>query len=252
MAVSDETRRALREMGLTDYESRAYLILLTLGTMNASQLSNLADLPYSKVYNVLKSLERKGWINVEDGRPKIYHPKPPSEALEAMRLRLEANLRDSSKRALEGLQPLYQRTGLSEKSNIWIVRGEFNILAKMKETLNESRREVMLAVPALPKPLVDTLITNLAHLKSRRVEVRLMTTPGLDRRVLMELSRLGEVRMRDRMFGGGLISDSMRVMLLLGGDEESLAIWADHTGLTGLSKEYFEYLWKDAKALEQP
>ncbi|MFQ6075891.1 MAG: TrmB family transcriptional regulator, partial [Candidatus Bathyarchaeia archaeon] len=67
MAVSDETRRALREMGLTDYESRAYLILLTLGTMNASQLSNLADLPYSKVYNVLKSLERKGWINVEDG-----------------------------------------------------------------------------------------------------------------------------------------------------------------------------------------
>jgi hypothetical protein len=57
------------------------------------------------------------------------------------------------------------------------------------------------------------------------------------------------------MFGGGVISDGRQVVILLGAEKsaennyEPLAIWAEHTGLANFAKEYFEYLWKDAKAV---
>ena len=86
--VSEEAKKVLHEIGLTEYETRAYLTLLEHGVMTASGVSEFGGVPYSKVYETLNSLERKGWIEVEHGRPSRYFPKAPSEALEAARLRL--------------------------------------------------------------------------------------------------------------------------------------------------------------------
>jgi hypothetical protein len=55
------------------------------------------------------------------------------------------------------------------------------------------------------------------------------------------------------LFGGGIISDKKYVVILLGpettreGSSEIVAIWADHAGLAGFARQYFEYLLKDSK-----
>ena len=53
------------------------------------------------------------------------------------------------------------------------------------------------------------------------------------------------------MFGGGVIGDSTQVLILLGEEGnrkgEPIAIWADHPGLAGYAKDYFNYLWNDAR-----
>ena len=79
MAVSEKTKRALREIGLTEYETVAYLFLLTSGSKTANQIGKSTGLPYSKIYDVLTSLEEKGWVDVESGRPKrdIIRSLPP-------------------------------------------------------------------------------------------------------------------------------------------------------------------------------
>jgi len=94
VSVSHEAKRALRELGLTDYEARAYLSLLEKVGMTAGQLSEAADLPYSKIYETLNALEKKGWIKIERGRPSRYYPKSPSEAwrLQNYDLKAESNL----------------------------------------------------------------------------------------------------------------------------------------------------------------
>ncbi|MCD6470699.1 TrmB family transcriptional regulator, partial [Candidatus Bathyarchaeota archaeon] len=56
-------------MGLTEYEIRAYLHLLKYGLLTASRLSEMAGIPYSKIYEVLNSLERKGWVKSQESRP---------------------------------------------------------------------------------------------------------------------------------------------------------------------------------------
>jgi sugar-specific transcriptional regulator TrmB len=53
MSISDRAKRILRELGLTEYETRAYLSLLEKGATTASKVSEHANVPYSKNYDTL-------------------------------------------------------------------------------------------------------------------------------------------------------------------------------------------------------
>jgi len=247
MAVTDRTRRALKELGLTEYEIAAYLSLLGSGPCTANQASKDAGVPYSKIYDVLASLEAKGWVEVENARPKRYFPKPPSEALEATRLTFESTLQGNLNQARGELEPLYASKELQERPEIWIVRGDFNILARIREALNSSKRTLMIATVAPPRPLLEVLLNDLRRLKDAGVEVRLMVTKDVGEEALKRLSELGEVRVKERMFGGGIISDGKRVVLILGSGEakDYLALCSDHIGLASLAREYFQYLWNE-------
>ena len=249
LSVTEKTKKALREIGLTEYETVAYLFLLTSGSKTANQISKSTGLPYSKIYDVLTSLEEKGWTDVESGRPKKYYPKPPSEALEAMKMRVESSLASNMDQILGELKPLYGEREIQERPDIWIMRGEFNILAKMREVIVASRNELMFATIVLPKTIVNLFLPDLNRLRNLGVDMKIMLVEGVDDKSLEMLSEFGEVRLKERMFGGGIISDRRRVILLLGGgrDSEPLAICSDHLGLAGLSREYFEYLWKEAR-----
>ena len=81
MAIDEETRVALREMGLNAYEIDTYLALLESGQMTAMEVSEQAKVPYSKMYEVLNSLKAKGWIKSSESRPFKYYPVPPLEAI---------------------------------------------------------------------------------------------------------------------------------------------------------------------------
>jgi DNA-binding MarR family transcriptional regulator len=62
--VSAKVGRELKEIGLTEYECMAYLALVKYGELTAGQVSENTSIPYSKVYTVLDSLEKKGWIEI--------------------------------------------------------------------------------------------------------------------------------------------------------------------------------------------
>jgi len=217
--------------------------------MTASEISEMAPLPYSKIYEVLGNLERKGWIESESGRPLKYYPRSPPDALEATRLRREKLLKTSETQILGELTPIFQKRESQERPDIWIVRGEFNIMSKTRETMEKSTKEILVAVPGLTKEMLDLVSPTLLHLKSRGVKIQLMTTENAEKQTLNELGECAEVRVRGQMFGGGIVSDVQEVMLLLEEEEgrAPLAIWSDHVGLARFAKNYFEYLWNDAK-----
>lgn len=236
---------------MTAYEIRSYTSLLEIGPATASQLSEASDVPYSKIYEVLGSLEKKGWIESEHGRPSKYYPKPPSVAMEIAKSQLENTLKTNEALVLEELQPLYEKKGVRERPDIWIVRGNFNVLAKIRETVEHVQKEILAAVPAIPDSVAEMLIPLVKLIVERGVKVQLMTMKRPSSDAMEKLSKLCEVRVREQMFGGGIIADGREVILLLGqeGDEAiSLAIWSDHVGLSKFAKNYFEYLWSDSKA----
>lgn len=247
LPLSGEAKKVLRELGLTQYETRAYLALLDKGALTASQVSEYAEVPYSKVYEVLASLERKGWVKAERGRPSKYYPKSPSEALEAAKLRLEEMARSWEQTILSELQPLYEKRGIREKPDIWILRGEFSILAKLKETLDKAKREVMIATPSLPKALENTFVSMLTRLQNAGVNVLFMISREAKNRNLKKIASVAEVRVRDQMFGGGVIVDSREAMLFLGEEKPTLVIWSNHLGLVKFARDYFQYLWNSSE-----
>jgi len=248
MPVSEKTRRSLQDLGLTEYEMRTYAALLEHGAMTASRVSEHANVPYSKIYEALGSLEKKGWIEAEHGRPSKYYPKPPAEAVATTRMRMEDTFNESENQVLKELQPLYEKKDTGERPEIWIVRGQYNILTKIRETLARTRRELLIASPVLPELVITNLIPILTHLREKSVSISIMTSKNIGEETLRSLANVANVKVRDQMFGGGVVSDSEQVMLLLGEEETTgLAIWADHIGLARFAKNYFEYLWRDSE-----
>lgn len=250
MAVSEKTRRALKDFGLTEYEIKAYIALVDSGPMPASQLSTSAAIPYSKIYEILGNLERKGWVETEQGRPSKYFPKPPSTALESSRVRIENTLRSSQAEALSELQPLHERKDVQERPDIWIVRGQNNILDRIKETLGRTRRELLVAMPIVPESVISLATPLLTLMKSQGIKVSVMIPSSTNRDLLKKLKGPAEVRVREQMFGGGMISDSKEIIILLGEEPEkglTLAISSEHAGLVKFGKIYFEFLWENSQ-----
>src|SRR5712691_4101465 len=249
MSVSEKTRKALKEFGLTEYEAKVYVSLVESGTQAASELSRTASIPYSKIYEILGNLERKGWVETEQGRPSKYFPKPPSTALESSRVRTENTLKSSQMDALSELQPLYEKKGVQERPDIWIVRGQNNILDRIKETLGRTRRELLVAMPIVPDPVMSMATPLLSLMNSRGVKVSVMIPSLINKEVTRKLKGLAEIRTREQMFGGGLISDSNEIIILLGEEPEkglTLAISSEHVGLVKFGKSYFEFLWENS------
>ena len=246
MPVSEEARKTLREIGLTSYETRGYLALIESGVMTASHVSERSEVPYSKIYETLNSLQKKGWIETKKGRPTQYYPKSPSEAFQAMRLRLEEKTRLWKQAIIDELQPLYERREFREKPDIWILRGESSVLAKLHEMLGGTRKELMVAAPGFARVFMDAGVPALNRLQSGGVDVRLIVTGDWN---VEELRDVGEIRVRDCMFGGGIIVDGREALLLLGEEKPTLVIWSSHVGLVQFAKDYFQHLWRTAEGL---
>ncbi len=249
-AISQDARKVLRELGLTGYETRAYLALLEGGVLTASQVSENAGVPYSKIYETLTSLERKGWIETEHGRPGRYYPKAPSEALATAKLQLEEKLKTWEKTISSELQPFYEKREIREKPDIWILRGELSTAAKLREMLEKAENELMVAAPTFPKALADSVMSILLRLQSAYVKILFMISKQDTAWNFKELGRVAEVRVRDQMFGGGVIVDGKEAILFLGEDKPTLVIWSNHIGLVQFAKDYFQHLWNSSKTID--
>ncbi|MEM2147403.1 MAG: helix-turn-helix domain-containing protein [Candidatus Bathyarchaeia archaeon] len=246
--MSTRVKPLLRKAGLTDYEANAYVMLLEKGALTAKQISYGAQIPYSKVYQTLNSLEKKGWIEVTRKRPSKYFPKSPETALKTAKAVIENEWLKMEKMVADELLPLYAKLKTKEKYDVWLLKGTLNIVSKFKEMAKDCRQEMLIALPFIKDEFIMDFYPLLNSFVGDNIQVRFMMLEGLNGNVYRTLSRIGEVRCRNKMFGGGAISDGKEVLLLFSDERgEISAIWSDHPGLAALAKDYFNYLWKESE-----
>jgi len=244
MAISENTRDALREMGLNAYEIDAYITLLEVGQMTAMEVSQEAKVPYSKMYEVLNSLKEKGWIKSSESRPFKYYPVPPLEATRTTKLRLEDKYLIWENTVTQTLQPLYEKRELVERPDMLILRGQQAVLSKIEEVLKKATKEIVIAAPEFAKPVIALAEPLLENGLKNTDRVKLMAAGKKeDWFFIKKYAGLNELRIREHMFGGGIIADGKEAMLFLGEDKPTLVIWSNHVGLVGFAREYFQFLW---------
>jgi HTH-type transcriptional regulator, sugar sensing transcriptional regulator len=252
--VSVKAERALRDIGLTEYETMAYLSLVKSGELTANEVSSSTTIPYSKVYTVLDTLEKKGWVDVRGGRPRMYYPRSPVESLRSEKTRQEDRFEKNREMVVSELQAVYEHREIKEKPEIWIIRGEDNIISRISETITGAKKELMVALPVLPIPLVMKVIPMFQAQMDRKLQVQLLITKEAEKSLPDMLVHLTEVRTRDDMFGGGIVADGHETLLFLNQGierEENLAIWSDHVGLNMISRGYFTYLWETSSPVKR-
>jgi sugar-specific transcriptional regulator TrmB len=248
MPIDENTKTTLHEMGLNAYEIDAYIALLECGEMTAMEISEKAQVPYSKIYEALNSLKEKGWAKSGENRPTKYFPVPPLEATRFIKLQLEDKYASWENTITQNLQPLYEQKEIVERSEMLILRGQQAFLAKLDEMLKMASKEIVIATPQFAKSMIaiaNPLFNNLK--KSVNVQFMMAGTPA-DGKSLNHPC-IKEIRIRDRMFGGGIIVDGKEAMLFLGDDKPSLVIWSAHIGIVGFAREYFQFLWNSSTTL---
>jgi sugar-specific transcriptional regulator TrmB len=253
VSLSERASGSLEALGLTGSEVKAYVALLRGGTMTASDVSREARIPYSKVYDALESLHKRGWVEEQKSRPIVYTAKPPDTALEELKARQETERKEREQIALDELMGIYVNRGEQEKPDIWIMRGTNEILSRVKNLLLNCRAELLIALPPQLVSLTDRIDPLMATLKEKGVKSLILTSPEIPPEAAEQLGKYAEIRTRQTMYGGGLISDSREVVLLLGGGDQGglpLAIWASHHGLASFAKDYFAFLWDSPETLK--
>jgi len=229
-------------MGLNTYEIDTYIALLEGGKMTAMESSEKAQVPYSKIYEVLNSLKEKGWIKSGESRPTKYYPVPPLEATRFTKLQLEDKYTIWENTVTEDLQPLYEQKEIVERPEMLILRGQQAVLAKLDEMLKMASKEIVVAAPKFAKSIITIADPWFNNLK-KNINIQLMITGTTEDGKLFKHSGISEIRLRDHMFGGGIIVDGKEAMLFLGDDKPTLVIWSAHIGIVSFAREYFQFLW---------
>ena len=77
---------------LNIYEVKIWTSLLSRGIASAGELADISGVPRSRCYDVLESLEKKGFIIMKIGKPIKYLAVQPSIILERVKRALKTNL----------------------------------------------------------------------------------------------------------------------------------------------------------------
>ena len=93
-SLNSELVGSLEEFGLSKYEARAYITLIEKGTLGASEIAYYSNLPRTKIYNILKKLEKKRLSIISGQKPLIASPVPPGDAFLEIMLLHERRLRN--------------------------------------------------------------------------------------------------------------------------------------------------------------
>jgi len=249
--LREDVRQVLREIGLNAYEINAYFALLEGGQMTAMEVSEKGKVPYSKIYGILNALKDKGWIKSVESRPSKYYPLQPLEALAAAKLGLEDKYKSWEKAVANELQSLYEKRELVERPDILILHGQQGVMAKLEDILKKATKEIMIAAPEFAKDMIPVTKIASEELQKTRANIRLMVAGNPESwKNLKKLAAISELRVRDKMFGGGIIVDGKEAMLFLGEEKPSLVIWSNHVGLVRFAREYFQFLWDSSEKIK--
>jgi len=138
----------IKRFGLNEYESRAYKSLLDSGRGSAVFVSKRAGIPRARVYDVLSSLEKKGFVVRSVSKPVEFSPVTPSKAFEAVSAR-EKELLEARLDGLKGVVGSLEKN-LSFGENLgmesaWIVEGRHNIYSRIAEQLENCKDTVLIS-----------------------------------------------------------------------------------------------------------
>lgn len=262
MLRSDEALNILRRLDLNQYESKVYLALLAKGTASAGEISEIGDVPRSRVYDVLVSLEKKGLATISQSKPVKYSPIDPSEIVNRMKLQYEKDLEaklsglkniDSS--ITKTLTPLYKQSfdegGASTISTI--LRGRENVQGKISQMIASSSSSLHKITPE--QGLINFSNSHLNSIKgatSKGITTRVITHVGeKNKSQASELGKHTEIRHLPEITSRFLVKDNEESLLYLSppDSQEEVGFWVKSPYLSNSLSQIFGHLWEKGTAV---
>ncbi len=173
---------SLRDLGLSEYEARAYRSLLSTGPTTAKELSRASDVPMGRIYDVLNSIEQYNLVRSQTAsRPKKYVAVEPSTALDRLLEDKKRELEEKADQYESIVDDLADELDAAEpvEEQFWTAAvGPEETVDLMLERLAAADRDIVM-VSADPSPQWD--------MKSVSEEVNAQLEDALDRGVSVDV-----------------------------------------------------------------
>ncbi|WP_318569709.1 TrmB family transcriptional regulator [Salinigranum marinum] len=135
-----ELRAALEEAGLSQYQAEAYNTLLQLGAASATEIADACAVPTARIYDVLRDLESKGYIETYEQDSLHARARNPDEVLDDLRERATL-LTD----AAEEIEERWEEPAV-DTHKVSIVKRFDTVFDRAAALISEAQNEVQLAV----------------------------------------------------------------------------------------------------------
>ena len=268
MIVKEEFLSRLRKIfDLNLYEVKVWTALLSRGTSTAGELSSISDVPRSRTYDILESLEKKGFIVMKLGKPIKFVALKPEEVIERVKKNLVVTANEKSKRLekLKGDEVLTELTGLFTNGIKYIeptdlsgaLKGRQNIYNHLDMLVREAQSTITLVTTAdgLSRKL-EVLLPSLEKAKKRGVIIRIAAPiTAENKQVAKDFSKVAEIKDVEGLRARFMVIDSEQLMFMLLNDEEvhptyDVGVWLNTEFFAQALESLFEIAWNKFKAFK--
>jgi sugar-specific transcriptional regulator TrmB len=160
----DEAVEVLQQLGLKEYEAKCFVGLSRLSTGTAKQLSEIIDVPRTRIYDATRVLDAQGLVVIQHSSPRRFRAVPLEEATETLRDQYE----DRVERLAAALEDAEQIDADEEEEvqEVWAMSGTDSIANRSNTLIGNASEEVVLVVGD-ETLLTDELVESLNGLDER-------------------------------------------------------------------------------------
>jgi HTH-type transcriptional regulator, sugar sensing transcriptional regulator len=260
MIVDEAFLTKLKDFGLNSYESKLWIALLSRGVSTTGELSDIANVPRSRSYDVLESLEKKGFVVQKIGKPIKYVAIPPSEVLE----RVKKGVEDDAQSQIKILSELETSSILGELTLLHnqgielvepteftsAIKGRSNLYNHLQSSIKNAKKEIIIATSTNGfARKVLAFKSTLKKLSQKGVKIKILAPLSQEtKKYEEELKGIAEVRHSLNIRARVCIVDGCEATFMIMDDSSvhpsyDVGIWINSPYFANTLRQFFEAIW---------
>ncbi len=239
----------VKNLGLNSYEAKIWLALLLKGVATSGELSDITKVPRSRSYDVLESLESKGFVIMKLGKPIKYLPVQPAEVIERLKSKIQKETEQKAKMLDEFKNTeLYQELLLLHDKGIQkidafdlstIIKGRKLLYQKISEMISNGKEIIIIAPSEEIEEYKRYIVSGVK--KNPNVKIKIYTDKNLINSYFKQFD-VNIINLKSRM----VIKDDEEVLFTITNSEEvhpnyDSGIWVKSIFFANTLKTLIEY-----------
>jgi len=245
------------------YEVKIWSALLSRGIAPAGELSDISNVPRSRSYDVLESLEKKGFVIMKIGKPIKYIAVNPHDIIKRLKKKVKEDSEDEVKsiekikdtESFKEMNLLFKHgiNNLDSSSISGALKGRNNINNHLISVVSNAKRSVCIATTAegfLRK--MDGLGDILKKLSKNKVKIRIAT--GINdgnKEMVNDVKKFADVKNINGLNSRFVVVDGKDIVFMVEDDKKvhesyDSGIWVKTPFFAQSMEVMFNNFWKNS------
>ena len=269
MIVKEDFLKKLRQaFDLNIYEVKIWTALLSRGIATAGELSDISQVPRSRSYDVLETLEKKNFVIMKLGKPIKYIAVKPEEIV----VRIKTSITEQAETKVNSLENIKKETVFEEIQQLYShgikkiepnslagsVKGRDNVYSHLRSILDTAKKSVTIVTSeqGLIRKVkrYKTLFTKL-HDKGVKIRIVAPITEGIQKQ-LNDLKKIVQFKKADNSLQGRfIIIDDEQILFMISDDQNvhenyDTGVWVNTPYFTKALGIMFNGTWNNLETIK--